>query len=499
MDEAGALSYVARGSKPELLPMEIAPMLRAATDLLGAGARLTRRRAPSRSAQNLPPMMPGGVPVLGHALELRKDPVALIQRGRDMFGDVFGMRLPGMQAAVMTGHKMQERYFRLRDDEVDQREAYRFTVPVFGEGIAFDAEPEIMREQLGFFHAALRESRLRTYAQGFVEEAEGFFGRWGDEGVASMVEIGNELTIYTSSRALLGKAFRDHLSGEFARLYHDLEAGMNTLSLFAPRFPSPAHLRRDRARALLGEMIGGIVARRRAEGSDSEDFMQTLLDSSYSDGRALTAEEITGLLLTIMFAGHHTSGVTFAWTGAMLAMHPHVLRDLVEEQDAVLGGRTALTLDDLRAMHKLEWTIKEVLRMWPPLIMLMRKALVDLEFGGYEVPAGTVMFASPAVGQRIGSIFADPHRFDPYRFGPGREEDKRSPYGHIAFGAGRHRCMGLVFAQLQLRALWSHLLRNFDFALADPPSRYVMDYSNIIAGPAPPCRLRFRRRAGARR
>ena len=470
--------------------MEIAPMLRAAGNLLGA-----RSPAPAR-AYKLPPMLPGGVPVLGHALDMRRNPVALIQRGRDMFGDIFAFRLPGMSPIAMTGHRAQERYFRFRDDEVDQREAYRFTVPVFGKGIAYDAEPEVMREQLGFFHAALRESRLRTYAQGFVDEAESYFGKWGDEGVVPMVEVGNELTIYTSSRSLLGPAFRDKLSVEFARLYHDLEAGMNTLSLFAPNFPSPSHLRRDHARVRMGEMIARIVDERRREGSSSEDFLQTLLESTYSDGRALTAEEITGLLLTIMFAGHHTSGVTFAWTGVMLAMHPHVLRDLVEEQEAVLGGRTDLTLDDLRAMHKLEWTIKEVLRMWPPLIMLMRKALKDLDFGGYDIPAGTMMFASPAVGHRIASIFADPHRFDPYRFGPGREEDKRSPYGHIAFGAGRHRCMGLVFAQLQLRALWSHLIRNFEIELADPPSSYVMDYTNIIAGPAQPCRIRYRRRPG---
>lgn len=473
------------------------PVVRAAGSLFSALSS-GRSTHSNHSAGKAPPMLPGGVPLLGHALEMKKNPVALIQRGRDMFGDIFSMRLPGAPTVVMTGHRAQERYFRMRDEEVSQREVYRFTVPVFGEGIAYDAEPEIMREQLGFFHAALRESRLRTYAAGFIDEAESYFGRWADEGIASMVEIGNELTIYTSSRSLLGKAFRDHLSAEFARLYHDLEAGMNTLSLFAPRFPSPAHIRRDRARVRLGEMIGKIVDERRTQGSDSEDFMQTLLESRYADGRQLSAEEITGLLLTIMFAGHHTSGVTFAWTGVMLAMHPHLVRELREEQEAILGERTDLTLDDLRAMHKLEWTIKEVLRMYPPLIMLMRKSLTDLEFGGYDIPAGTMIMASPAVGQRIASIFADPHRFDPHRYGPGREEDKRSPYGHIAFGAGRHRCMGLVFAQLQLRALWSHLLRNFDLELVDPPQRYVMDYSNIIAGPTPPCHVRYRRRPGKR-
>ncbi|MCA9662008.1 MAG: cytochrome P450 [Myxococcales bacterium] len=469
--------------------MELTPVIKAATDLWSSLSA-----TPKHAGHRLPPMLPGGVPVLGHALEMRKDPIALIQRGRDMFGDIFSMRLPGRPTVVMTGHRAQEKYFRWRDKDVDQREVYRFTVPVFGKGIAYDAEPEIMREQLGFFHAALRESRLRTYADGFIQEAEEYFGKWGDEGVVNMIEVGNELTIYTSSRSLLGEGFRKHLSGEFAHLYHDLEAGMNTLSLFAPNFPSPSHIRRDQARVKLGEMIGGIVEQRRRDGSDSEDFMQTLLEATYKDGRELTAAEITGLLLTIMFAGHHTSGVTLAWTGVNIAKHPHIAADLRAEQERVLGDRKDVGLDDLRAMNVLEWTVKEVLRMYPPLIMLMRKALRDLEFGGYDIPAGTMMMASPSVGHRIPSIFADPHRFDPYRFGPGREEDKRSPYGHIAFGAGRHRCMGIIFAQLQLRALWSHLLRNFDFELVDPPASYVVDYSNIIAGPQPPCRLRYRRR-----
>ncbi|MCA9637540.1 MAG: cytochrome P450, partial [Myxococcales bacterium] len=237
--------------------MELTPVIRAATNLWSSLSS-----SPKDSHYKLPPMLPGAVPVLGHALEMRRDPVALIQRGRDMFGDIFSMRLPGRPTVVMTGHRAQEKYFRFRDEEVDQREVYRFTVPVFGKGIAYDAEPEIMREQLGFFHAALREARLKTYAAGFVEEAEDYFGKWGDEGVVNMVDVGNELTIYTSSRSLLGKGFRTHLSAEFAHLYHDLEAGMNTLSLFAPNFPSPSHIKRDQARVKLGEMIGKIVEER---------------------------------------------------------------------------------------------------------------------------------------------------------------------------------------------------------------------------------------------
>ena len=120
----------------------------------------------------LPPMLPGGLPVVGHAVELRTGPVAMMARGRAMHGDIFSLRLPGSLGVAMTGHAAQEKYFRFKDDEVSQREAYQLMTPVFGKGIAYDAEPHIMKEQLGFFHEALREQRMRTYANGFIEEAD---------------------------------------------------------------------------------------------------------------------------------------------------------------------------------------------------------------------------------------------------------------------------------------------------------------------------------------
>jgi sterol 14-demethylase len=193
-----------------------------------------------------------------------------------------------------------------------------------------------------------------------------------------------------------------------------------------------------------------------------------------------------------MFAGHHTSGVTFAWTGILLQQNRQWIDRLRAEQDRVLGDRTDLTLEDLRGMHELEWTIKEVLRMYPPIIVMMRKILNGFDYAGYHIAKDSMVMTSPPLGHRIPEVFADPNRFDPSRFGPEREEDKKSPMSWISFGGGKHRCMGIVFAQLQLRAVWSHLLRNFDFELIE--SKYEPDYDRMLVGPRTPCRARYRRR-----
>lgn len=453
----------------------------------------TATAAAAHSSLSTPPLLDGGLPFLGHALQLKRNPVELLQRGRDRHGDLFTLKLPGSPSTVvMSGPKAQQKFFRLRDSEMSMREVYRLMTPIFGKGIAYDAEPEIMKEQLGFFHAALRETRLRTYAQGFVEESEGYFGKWGDEGVVELYEMGNELTIYTSSRSLLGRSFREKMSDEFAKLYYDMEGGLNLLAFFAPEAPIPAFRKRDKARKRLGELIAKIVKERRDEGVEEEDFLQTLMEATYADGRSPTDDEMTGLLLAIMFAGHHTSGITLAWTGILLAQNPQWIERLRAEQDRVLGDRTDLGLDDLRAMTELDWVIKETLRLYPPIIMVMRRMLEGFDFGGYHIPKDSMVMASPAIAHRIPEVFANPNRFEPDRFGPEREEDRKHPMSWISFGGGRHRCMGIVFAQLQLRAIWSHLLRNFDFELLE--SSYVPSYDRMLVGPRSPCRARFRRR-----
>lgn len=444
----------------------------------------------------LPPELPGGWPYLGHALEFHRDPVGLLQRGRERFGEIFSFLLAGTKVTVLTGPKANEAFFRAPDDHLSAKEAYRFTVPIFGKGIAYDATPEVMDEQLGFVFPALREERLQAYARFMAEETEAYLERWGDRGEIDLYTFTNELTVFIASRCLIGWEFRKNLSTEFAGLYHDMEGGINLLAFFQPYLPLPSFRRRDRARARMGKLISGIIAARRAGGTAGEDFLEALMAARYSDGRALSDDEITGLLLTLIFAGQHTSAVHAAWTGILLLQNPQYLPPVLREQEEVLGGGAEMSLQTLRRLVVLERCIKEAERMRPPLIMLMRKILKDFEYGGFRTPAGDLAMVSPAVSHRLADTFRDPERYDPDRFGPGREEDRKATYALIGFGGGKHRCIGLTFAYQQIKVIWSVLLRRFELELAQPD--YQPNYSTFVVGPRQPCLVRYRRRQPAR-
>jgi sterol 14-demethylase len=439
-----------------------------------------------------PPELRGGLPLLGHALAFGRTPVELLQRGRDRFGEIFSFRLLGSRVAVFTGPEAHEAYFRAGDGQLNAKAAYRFTVPIFGPGIAYDATPERMDDQIGFFIHALREERLRTYVGYIGEEVEAYLDRWGDEGEVDLLDVANELTTFIASRCLIGREFRQNVSAEFARLYHDLEGGINLLAFFWPHLPLPSFRRRDRARVRMAEIIANIIAERRARGVVEEDFLQTLMIARYSDGETLSDDAITGMLLSLIFAGQHTSAVQAAWAGIELLRHPAYVAAVLDEQQAVMAGRPEMTYDTLQAMVCLERAIQESERLHPPLVMMMRKVLNDFRYKQYEVPAGWLAMISPAVAHRLPELFTDPNQYDPDRFGPGRQEHRRAKHTIITFGGGRHACIGMTFAYLQIKAIWSVLLRRFDLDLLDRHAE--PNFRTFVVGPRPPCRMRYRRK-----
>ena len=95
------------------------------------------------------------------------------------------------------------------------------------------------------------------------------------------------------------------------------------------------------------------------------------------------------------------------------------------------------------------------------------------------------------VAHRDEEVFRNALTFDPDRYEPGREEDKR-PFAYISFGGGRHKCMGNAFAILQIKTIIAVLLERYEFELAGDPIE--TDFQGLVLGPKPPIRIRYRRR-----
>jgi sterol 14-demethylase len=444
-----------------------------------------------------PPRVSGGTGENGHLEELRVDPIALLTRVRAECGDVGAFRLADREVVLLTGAEANEVFFRAPEEILDQAEAYPFMTPVFGEGVVFDAPPERRREML--HNQALRDKFMRGHAATIAAEVAGMVAGWADSGEIDLLDWFAELTIYTSSACLIGKRFRDQLDKRFAELYHDLEQGTDAIAYVDPYAPIESFRRRDAARRGLVTLVEGIMERRAGappSGDDQRDLLDVLMSIAEEDGSPrFTPDTVTGMFISMMFAGHHTTSGTAAWTLIELLRHADELEAVDAELAELYAGGAEVSYQALREMPHLESAIKEALRLHPPLILLLRVAKEDLDVDGFLIKAGQMVGASPAVSNRITPDFPDADDFQPARYLVPREEDRSNPWTWIPFGAGRHRCVGAAFAMMQLKAIFSVLLLDWEFELAQPSDTYRNDHSKMVVQLEQPCLVRYRRKA----
>jgi sterol 14-demethylase len=340
---------------------------------------------------------------------------------------------------------------------------------------------------------ALRDKNLRSSAEIIAEETERMCKTLGDEGTLDLLDFTAELTIYTSSSCLIGKPFRESLTPEFSRKYFELEVGTDAIGYLDSKVNIEAFRVRDRARERLIELVSEVIRERQAMAEPPRDLLGILLSLKDGDTLRYSPSVITGILISTMFAGHHTSAGTAAWTLVELLRAPALMKRVLEEQQAIYADGRDVSFQALREIPHLENAVKEALRLHPPLIWLPRTALVDFEYKDFVVPKGTIVAMSIALSNLDPDCFADPLRFDPDRFAEPRTEDLKHPFAYVPFGGGRHRCLGANFALMQQKAIFSVLLRRFEFELVAPRDSYVDNYSAMVVRPKQPFEVRYRR------
>ncbi|CAM6116007.1 unnamed protein product [Calypogeia fissa] len=449
------------------------------------------------ASKSLPPVVQT-VPFVGGVLKFLKGPVLMAQEEYKKLGPVFTCKVLTKNITFLIGPEVCDHFFKAPESEMSQKEVYEFNVPTFGPDVVFAVDYPTRAEQYRFFMESLKVSKLQGYVAAMVEEAEDFFGKWGDEGETDLKADLEHLIILTASRCLLGAEVREHLFEEVSHHIYDLDQGMQPISVFFPYLPIAAHRKRDKARKRLEEIFSGVIQKRRESGRVENDMLQSFMDSKYKNGRSTTHREITGLLIAALFGGQHTSSITSAWTGAYLLSNKKVLaRAQTEQLEMIKKHGNVLNHDVVCDMDYLAKVMKEVLRMHPPLVILLRYSHKDFTVQSrgktYTVPKGHITAVSPTVAGRLEHVYPNADEFDPDRYNVGRDEDKKGGgFSFIPFGGGRHGCLGETFAYMQIRTIWSVLMRKYDLQMVGKFPEIQWDA--MVVGPKGEIRVRYKRR-----
>jgi cytochrome P450 len=200
-----------------------------------------------------------------------------------------------------------------------------------------------------------------------------------------------------------------------------------------------------------------IADRRRAgDVTEREDILSLLFEARDENGRPMSDQELRDELVTLLIAGHETTANALAWAVERLARHPEKLERLVEE---VSAGES----------HYLEAVITETLRLRPVISIVARRLTEPTEIAGWTLPAGITVTPSIYLVHRRPDIYPEPHRFLPERF----LDRPPGTYTWIPFGGGIRRCIGAAFAQFEMRAVLTELVKRRRLDPARPQSERV--------------------------
>jgi cytochrome P450 len=250
-----------------------------------------------------------------------------------------------------------------------------------------------------------------------------------------------------------------------------------SLAIIRVPIPGLKMWRGIRGRELLVKRFRDLLPEKRR--THTSDFFSEFCHAQSEEGERFTDQEIIDHMIFLMMAAHDTTTSTLTTMMYLLARHPEWQERLRAKAAAL--GKSQLEFDDLDRLEELSWTMREALRLTPPLTSMPRMCTKDTVFQGYEIPAGMMVGVYPIHVHYMPSLWTDPTRFDPERFSPERQEDKRHAFAWVPFGGGAHMCIGQHFATLQVKAIMHQLLLRYRWSIAPG---YVMPYQLVpIAKP----------------
>jgi cytochrome P450 family 110 len=235
-----------------------------------------------------------------------------------------------------------------------------------------------------------------------------------------------------------------------------------------------------RNRQQIDQLIYNEIADRRASRANLErdDILTLLMRARDEAGEALSDVELRDELMTLLIAGHETTATALTWALYWIHRSPKIGQRLLQELDSLdhnLDPNVLLKLPYLNAV------CSETLRIYPvALLTFPRVTRSRVNLTGVTLEPGATVAGCIYLAHRRKEVFPDPEEFKPERF----LDQHYSPYEFLPFGGGVRRCIGMAFAQFEMKLVLSTILSRFDLTLLD--ARNVRQQRRgLVSGPSP--------------
>lgn len=435
---------------------------------LGISPKLPWQELVSKYSEESLTEIPGseGAFVLGKAREMLRDPLDLLVTTWQRFGDVSRLKLgPNVVYFIVHPDAIQHVLVNNTRNYVRDEVAFREVEGLLGKGlITLDGEDWRQRRKL--MQPAFLQQKLNAMTADMVTEVKAMLDRFAQvKASGTPLDVAEEtghLALDVVNRCLLrtnvedAAAFLDAMPHLLTTIAHR----SRTLLRVPDAVPTPMNQRYRKAVQTVDRIVVDTIRARRAETERGHDLLSILMEAKDEDtGEGLSDAELRNEVVTLMIAGHETTAVGLSWALYLLSKYPGVRRQVRAEVERVLGGREP-TVSDLAQLTLTRAVIEESMRLYPPAVLMFRKAVGEDTISGFRIPAGGAIWMSPYVTHRHPAFWPNPQGFEPKRFLP-EEAKKQHACAYFPFGAGPRKCIGYMFAMMEMQIALAMLLQRY--------------------------------------
>ncbi|MFG1857531.1 cytochrome P450 [Actinomadura geliboluensis] len=319
-------------------------------------------------------------------------------------------------------------------------------------------------------HAQARQALQPSFTAGHIQ---GMYPRWApvvNRAVDDLIERrrpGEVFEVYWECTRVIHRAVNDLFFGSLIDVEDAEKVGRAVRTattsivprLLVPKMPNwipvPGDRSFRRSVRTVDQVIQPLVEAARQSGDAGIASMLAQ--------RGRTDLQIRDELVALAVAGSESTAVALSWLPVVLADRPDIAARLYAEIDAEIDGEGTPTLEQLDRLDYTKRVLRELLRMYTVGWIIPRTAREDDVIDGVQVDGGSIVVISPFLTHRLPNVWPDPDRFDPDRFTPAAEKQRRERFPNgvadLVFGYGHHACLGQQFFEVEALLILACMLR----------------------------------------
>ena len=412
-----------------------------------------------------------GAPIVGDTFKFLSGYYYNNRERYDRYGPVSRMRAFGQRTVTAAGPDAAGEVLQNRDRAFANGPGWGFYIgPFFKRGLMLlDFDEHHLHRRI--MQEAFTSARLAGYLDPMNTTLAEGMSRWGAADRFGVYSALKQLTLDVATRTFMGGELGAKADRVNTAFIDCVRAGTAII-----RFPVPG-LRWARGlagRQLLEKYLAPQIPAKRA--NNDIDLFSALCHARSEDGDRFSDADIVNHMIFLLMAAHDTTTITMTSMWYYLALHPEWQERCREESVAL--GADAMDFADQDKLVSLDLVMRESMRLITPVPVVARKAVKDTELLGHFIPEGTSLGVNLHMGHHLAEYWPDPERFDPERFAEHRREDKVHRYAWMPFGNGVHKCIGLYFGMMQIKAAMHQALLDFRWSVPDG-YRMPIDWTSL--------------------